>query len=33
VLLADVPMTEVIPTTIKDYLPMRAWGLDAYWVE
>ncbi len=32
-LLADVPMTEVIPTAIKDYLPMRAWGLDAYWVE
>ncbi|MDP1524343.1 MAG: phosphate/phosphite/phosphonate ABC transporter substrate-binding protein [Rhodocyclaceae bacterium] len=30
-LLAKVPITEAIPTTIKDYLPMRAWGLDAYW--
>jgi phosphonate transport system substrate-binding protein len=32
-LLAEVPITEAISTSIKDYLPMRAWGLDAYWVD
>jgi phosphonate transport system substrate-binding protein len=32
-LLEHVPMAEVITTSINDYLPMRAWGLDTYWVE
>ena len=32
-LLADVPIAEAMPTSIKDYLPMRGWGLDAYWVD
>lgn len=31
-MLAKVPMTEVVPTSLEDFLPMRAWGLDAYWV-
>jgi phosphonate transport system substrate-binding protein len=32
-LLAAVPMTEVVPTSFQDYLPMRSWGLDRYWVD
>lgn len=32
-LLADVPIANAVATSIKDYLPMRAWGLDAYWVD
>lgn len=32
-LLEEVPMTEVVPTTIKDYLPMLKWGLDEFWVK
>lgn len=32
-LLAEVPMTEVIPTSLDEFLPMKKWGLDAYWVD
>lgn len=32
-MLAAVPMTEVVPTSFQDYLPMRSWGLDRYWVD
>lgn len=32
-LLAKVPMQHPIPTTMQDYQPMRAWGLDQYWVD
>lgn len=31
-MLNEIPMRVVVPTSIKDYLPMRAWGLEAYWV-
>ncbi len=33
VLLREVPMLEVVPTSMKEYQPMRAWGLEAYWVD
>ncbi len=32
-LLSEVPIAAAIPTSIKDYQPMRAWGLDAYWTD
>lgn len=32
-MLSLVPMTEVVPTSLEEFLPMRAWGLDRYWVE
>ena len=32
-MLSAVPMTEVVPTSLEEFLPMRAWGLDAYWVD
>ncbi|HEX5392902.1 MAG TPA: phosphate/phosphite/phosphonate ABC transporter substrate-binding protein [Rhodocyclaceae bacterium] len=32
-MLAEVPMTEVVPTSIAEFLPLRKWGLDAYWVD
>lgn len=32
-LLADVPMKQVVVTSIDDYLVMRNWGLDSYWVQ
>lgn len=32
-LLQEVPMTDVISTTMKDYLPMLKWGLDEFWVK
>ena len=28
----DVPMSEPVATSIEDYLLMRKWGLEAYWV-
>jgi phosphonate transport system substrate-binding protein len=31
-LLAEVPMAEVVKTSLDDYLPMRKWGLENYWV-
>ena len=31
-LLDEVPMKEPVSTTIEDYLVMRKWGLEAYWV-
>ena len=32
-LLKEVPIMELVPTSIKDFLPMRNWGLEAYWVD
>jgi phosphonate transport system substrate-binding protein len=32
-LLAKVPMSEVVPTSLEEFLPMQKWGLGAYWVE
>lgn len=32
-LLAEVPMIEVEPTSLGEFLPMRKWGLEAYWVD
>jgi len=32
-LLAGVPMTEVVPTSLDEFLPMKKWGLDTYWVD
>ncbi len=30
--LEDVPMTEPVTASIEDYLTMRKWGLESYWV-
>lgn len=30
---ARVPMQEVIATSLDDYAPMRAWGLESFWVD
>lgn len=32
-LLREVPIQAVIPASMKDYAPMRDWGLSNYWVE
>lgn len=32
-MLEEIPMSVVIPTSIKDYLPMSKWGLESYWVD
>lgn len=32
-LLAKIPMPKPVVTSIQDYLPMRDWGLDRYWVD
>lgn len=32
-MLLHVPMQKVISTSMQDYLPMRQWGLDTYWVD
>lgn len=32
-LLEEIPMRVVVPTSIKDYLPMSKWGLESYWVD
>jgi phosphonate transport system substrate-binding protein len=32
-MLSLVPMTEVVPTSLDEFLPMRSWGLDRYWVD
>lgn len=32
-MLTEVPMTEVVPTSFDDFLPMKKWGLNAYWVD
>lgn len=32
-LLAEIPMTQPVATSIDDYAPMQNWGLDKYWVE
>lgn len=32
-LLDKVPMRQPVATSIKDYTPMRNWGLDRYWTE
>lgn len=32
-MLRKVPMTDVVPASIQDYLPMREWGLETYWVD
>lgn len=32
-MLAKVPIRTMIPTTMADYQPMRAWGLEKYWVD
>lgn len=31
-LLAEVPMPVPVATSLEDYLPMRQWGLEKYWV-
>lgn len=31
-LLAEVPMPKAVAASLDDYLPMRHWGLDKYWV-
>jgi phosphonate transport system substrate-binding protein len=32
-MLLHVPMQKAISTSMQDYLPMRQWGLDTYWVD
>lgn len=32
-LLARVPMQKAVSTSMQEYLPMRQWGLDAYWTD
>lgn len=32
-LLAEVPMTELVSASPKDYRPMSEWGLEKYWVD
>jgi phosphonate transport system substrate-binding protein len=32
-LLGEVPMAEVVPTSMADYRMMSKWGLEAYWVD
>lgn len=32
-LLQHVPMSDIIPTSLADYAPMRKWGLEKYWVD
>lgn len=32
-LFARVPMQEVVPTSLEDYAPMRAWGLESFWID
>lgn len=32
-LLSKIPMPNPVPASIDDYLVMRKWGLDSYWVE
>lgn len=32
-LLREVPIQAVVPASMKDYAPMRDWGLSNYWVE
>lgn len=32
-LLDEIPMSVVVPTSIRDYLPMSKWGLESYWVD
>ncbi|MBS0371461.1 MAG: phosphate/phosphite/phosphonate ABC transporter substrate-binding protein [Proteobacteria bacterium] len=31
-LLDDIPMPRPVATSIDDYLPMRQWGLEKYWI-
>lgn len=31
-LFADIPIESMISTGMKDYQPMKQWGLDSYWV-
>jgi phosphonate transport system substrate-binding protein len=32
-LLVDIPMTRPVAASIEDYLTMKNWGLEKYWVE
>jgi phosphonate transport system substrate-binding protein len=32
-MLEKVPVAQAVPTTLQDYLVMRDWGLEAYWVD
>ncbi len=32
-LLSEVPIQKAVATSMKDYTPMRSWGLSNYWVE
>lgn len=32
-MLARVPMHDMVPTSLDDYAPMRAWGLESFWVD
>jgi ABC-type phosphate/phosphonate transport system substrate-binding protein len=30
-LLAQVPITEIVPTSLEEYLVIEKWGLERYW--
>lgn len=32
-LLQEIPMSDAVPASMKDYSPMHAWGLGSYWVD
>ena len=32
-MLGHVPMAEAVPASLADYLPMKAWGLESYWLD
>lgn len=32
-LLAEIPIKHIVPAAIEDYLTMREWGLETYWVD
>ena len=32
-LLREIPMSDPVATSMKDYAPMHAWGLASYWVD
>lgn len=32
-LLAEIPIVNITPASIKDYQPLSKWGLERYWVE
>jgi phosphonate transport system substrate-binding protein len=32
-MLSLVPMQQMVPTSLEDYAPMRAWGLESFWID